>query len=176
MAPDMQARLLNIEKQRKLELQAQKKFAYNKSTISTHGNVTATGGKPTSKRTTADKPQKPITFPLVQGDDYLDELLREMRQDAINEEYAVNVAKGNIEGASADNAGKLPKKEIKKTASQPLQKKSSKLDDQTNAIYQRLLDPDTLLDYNPQDGGMRIGLAGLAGLPLGDNAVYSVRA
>jgi len=112
----------------------------------------------------------------VQGDDYLDELLREMRQDAINEEYAVNVAKGNIEEASADNAGKSPKKEIKKTASQPLQKKSSKLDDQTNAIYQRLLDPDTLLDYNPQDGGMRIGLAGLAGLPLGDNAVYSVRA
>jgi hypothetical protein len=38
------------------------------------------------------------------------------------------------------------------------------------------LDPDTLLDYNPQDGGLRIGVAGLAGLPLGDTALYSVRA
>lgn len=56
MAPDMQARLLNIEKQRRLELQAQKKFAYNKSTVSTYGNVTATGGKkPTSKQTSVDK-------------------------------------------------------------------------------------------------------------------------
>lgn len=39
-----------------------------------------------------------------------------------------------------------------------------------------MLDPDTLLDYNPMDGGLKIGLAGLAALPIGDNAVYSVRA
>ena len=33
-----------------------------------------------------------------------------------------------------------------------------------------------LLDYNPQDGGLRIGLAGLAGVPIGETAVYTVRA
>lgn len=38
------------------------------------------------------------------------------------------------------------------------------------------MDPDTLLDYNPTDGGLRVGVAGLAGLPLGDTALYSVRA
>jgi len=38
------------------------------------------------------------------------------------------------------------------------------------------LDPDTLLDYNPQDGGLKIGVHGLAGLPLGENAIYTVKA
>lgn len=32
------------------------------------------------------------------------------------------------------------------------------------------------MDYNPVDGGLRVGVAGLAGLPLGDNSVYTVRA
>ena len=39
-----------------------------------------------------------------------------------------------------------------------------------------MLDPDTLLDYNPVDGGLRIGVAGLAGLPLGDSAIYVIKA
>jgi hypothetical protein len=39
-----------------------------------------------------------------------------------------------------------------------------------------LLEPDTLIEYNPFDGGMRIGVAGLAGLPLGDSAIYIVKA
>lgn len=55
-------------------------------------------------------------------------------------------------------------------------KKVGHHDSATNNVYQKLLDPETLLDYNPVDGGLRIGVAGLAGLPLGENSIYKVSA
>lgn len=48
----------------------------------------------------------------------MDELLREMRQDAINEEYAINVARGHVDDVSIENVDKVsPKKEVKKATS-----------------------------------------------------------
>lgn len=46
----------------------------------------------------------------------------------------------------------------------------------TDSVYQKLLDPETLLDYNPVDGGVRIGVAGLAGVTLGDTCIYTIKA
>lgn len=50
------------------------------------------------------------------------------------------------------------------------------MSDEAHKIYLKLLDPEILVDYNPENGGMRIGVAGLAGLPLGDVCVYKVKA
>lgn len=45
-----------------------------------------------------------------------------------------------------------------------------------DSVYQKLLDPDTLLDYNPVDGGVRVGVAGLAGIPVNDTGIYTIKA
>lgn len=43
-------------------------------------------------------------------------------------------------------------------------------------IYHKLLDPETLIDYNPVDGGLKIGVAGLAGLTVGELSLYLIKA
>jgi len=44
------------------------------------------------------------------------------------------------------------------------------------SVYHKLLDPETLIDYNPVDGGIKIGVAGLAGLTAGEACLYGIKA
>lgn len=92
-------RLKNLERQRQSEAAATKKIVQsnNRSVVGSQYQSSVTKPKKIAQKrgSVEEVPSKPITFPLVMGDDYLDDLLKEMRQEAVAEtdiDQAIEVA------------------------------------------------------------------------------------